>query len=91
VFYDWKIKKMTKKILSTSIKEIDGIKIRCNKCNAAWIIPFSKEAGTQPSECISCHNKISHKAILELTDTIIELKKDCDKFNFDIIIETEED
>ena len=79
---------MTKNLLSTNLKEIEGIKVVCNKCKANWFLPFSCQ--NIPRKCISCENDIPMNTLLSLMEKFQEVINLSKKQGFDVIIETEQ-
>ena len=79
---------MTKNILSTSLQEIGGIRVVCNKCGANWFLPFS--AQNAPRKCISCENDMPMNTLISLMEKFQEVINLSKKQGFDVIIETEQ-
>jgi len=82
------IYKMTKNILSTNLKEIEGIRVVCNKCSANWFLPFGFQ--NAPRKCISCENEMPMNTLIILMEKFQEVINLSKKQGFDVILETEQ-
>ena len=79
---------MTKNVLVTNLKEINGIKVICNKCKAYWFVPLG--GSNPPEKCINCKSVIPADRIWKLTERISDTLKAAKEYDFDLVIETEE-
>jgi len=77
---------MTKKILITDLKEVNGLKVVCN-CGAYWSISSEMEL---PEKCIKCNTRMPTKEMWRVCNDIKLLNKSCEDQNITILIETEE-
>jgi len=78
---------MTKKILITDLKEVNGLKVVC-KCGAYWSI--SSDMSELPKKCIKCDTLMPTKEMWKVCNDIKLLNKNCEDQNITILIETEE-
>jgi hypothetical protein len=81
---------MTKNILITNLKEVQGIKIICNKCNSYFMAPIGGK-GKPPNMCVMCGKDLNGDYLASVLETIKTLVSYCEREGFEAVIETEEE
>jgi len=79
---------MTKTLLITNLREIEGFKFACRKCGASAFVPLKEN--NPPERCFSCGNMLNKPKIKDAIAQFGLLVELSDANDFDVFIETEQ-